>query len=180
MKSDVVTQAVIDLLNDNRELVTDSVVKRKRFESWLQENLFDQLSGEVSIDHVERERFYADSQERCDIWYSKAGKETWLELKCCVTNYLHRFTQSSTTQNITNEIGEIIRDANKLARLPVSFERRILFLGYPLPADYKDHSSWSAHLQRIDESPGKIVDSHEVALTRNEESALIVLYDCQI
>ena len=171
---------MIDLLNDNQEFVTDFVVGRKRFEAWLQENLFDQLSKEASIDDVERERYYKDSQERCDIWYSRAGKETWLELKCCVTNYLHRFTESSTTQNITNEISEIIRDAYKLARLPASFERRILFLGYPLPADHRDHSSWCAHLQRIDESPGKIVDSHEFSLRRNEASALIILYDCQI
>jgi len=180
MPSDIVTQTLLGLLEDNRELVTDFVVRRKRFEPWLQEALFERLCAETSNGYAERERHYPDSQERCDIWLSEVSQECWLELKCCVTNYLHRFTVSSTTQNITNEIDEIIRDGNKLRRLPKTFNRRIVFLAYPLPTEYAAHVAWSIHLKRIRESQVRIVGSQEVQMARNGKAAMIVIYNCEI
>ena len=180
MISKAITPTLLRLLEDNRKLIADFVVHRKRFEPWLQEALFERLRTQNTKREAERERPYPDSQERCDIWLSESGRESWLELKCCTTNYLHRFTESSTSQNITNEIDDIIRDGNKLRRLPRKFNRRIVFLAYPLPAEHSEYAAWVAHIQRIRNSKIRIEGYQEMQMKRNGKSALIVIYDCKV
>ena len=182
MLIDHVTQHANALLHEDEDLVSRLVAGRKRFENWLQLEIFKRLirgNGELEID---LEKPYPNLQERCDLWCREdAQRESWVELKICVTNYAQNFTGPSSPRPITNQISDIIRDSEKLQRIQgEKANRHILLLTYPMPFEYASNSAWTSHLNRIRASSCEIFEAFSLAVERSGRTASLVAYKIAI
>lgn len=182
MSRDEFTVAVAAAIEKNSELLADAVQARRWMEnSWLQAEMAERLSADKPSRVVQRERPYPTTQERCDIWMQDDGaREIWLELKCCVTNYVRGPTDATTTRPITQQINEIIRDIHKLKSLSNDADRRVIFLAYPLPHGYKAHIQWAQHLARLRSVGAKVEEMTSLAVYSQRTGAFIVAYECRV
>jgi len=163
------------LLKKNRKLIARLVWERSRFEGWLQLEILNSLMGELP--KLEIERSFPLSQERCDFWIQETRKkESWLELKLCVTNYCSEFADSHKSRPITTQVSDIVRDAEKLARIAPIHRRSVLILAYPLPEDYSQHFAWIEHLSRIQSAGKKLDEAFTFILKRNSQTSNLVGY----
>lgn len=163
------------LLRKNRKLITRLVWERSRFEGWLQLEILNSLMG--TLPTLEIEKAYPSSRERCDFWAKEdTSKESWLELKLCVTNYCSNFADTHKTRPITTQVSDITRDAEKLSRVSVKHARSILLLAYPLPGKYPQHFAWKEHLSRIESSGKRLDEVFSISLNRNSQSSNLVGY----
>lgn len=159
----------------NHALIARLAAERKRFEDWLQLEIFKVLMLQRTT--LEIEKSYPNSKERCDFWCSEPNEpESWVELKLCVTNYCNDFTGAVSSRPITNQISDIQRDVEKLGRLPSDAHRAILLAAYPMPRDYRTHSAWGGHVSTIKSSASSIEERFGVPLQRNGRSASVVGY----
>jgi hypothetical protein len=176
-----VVESARGLLGENAILLSELVASRKRFENWMQIEIYRRLIRHISGEYIELERPYPGIAERCDMWRREAdGSESWVELKLCVTNYVSKYLPPSYARPITNQIGEIISDASKLKRLPVSFHRNIFLLVYPMVQEHDTHAAWCAHLSRLEASginPKKVLVQH---VARSSMSAAVVGYQIAV
>jgi len=166
------------LLIDRESLLFfDFINERRRDEVWVQEQVHHMLKSD-SDTAVEREKGYPGSQERVDFWSTeKDGRESWIELKFCITNYLKSFTDSQVPQNITQEIGGILYDISKLKQLNASkVNRCVVFVAYPLGTDYLDHPEWHSHLERIREACSSVNVQFETEFAKGDHAAILVCY----
>lgn len=182
MSRDELTLAVAAAMKQNSEMLADAVKARRWMENtWLQAEIAERLSINRPSRVVQRERSYPTTQERCDIWVKDDGdREIWLELKCCVTNYVRGPTDVTTTRPITQQIGEIIRDIEKLKSLSNDGDRRVMFLAYPLPHDYRSHVHWARHLARLRSAGVEVEEMTSSAVDSQNADAFIVAYECRV
>ncbi len=179
MSRDELSVVLTAAIQGNAELLANAALGRRWLEnSWLQAEIAARLSAAKPLRVVQRERPYPMTQERCDIWMQgDDGPEVWLELKCCVTNYVRGPTDATTNRPITQQISEIIRDIRKLKALSGAVDRRVVFLAYPLPDNYRSHSHWAGHLARLKSAGADVQEMTSSALNTN---ALIVVYECTV
>jgi hypothetical protein len=167
-------------IRENIENLRKYVLERTWFEDWLQEDLARRIGDSDPSLSVEREHFYPTTQERCDIWVDDdSDQESWIELKCCVTNYAQSITESSTNRPITQQISEILRDIQKLKRLGSIGHRYALFVAYPMPNDYKSNGYWAKHLARLCDSASDVSELFAVPLSTTGGRVFFVGYGCR-
>src|SRR5271168_3345036 len=120
MVIDLVTQTVQSIVIEDADVVSRLAASRKRFEGWLQIEVFKRFLRRFPEFEAMPERAYGSGGlDRCDLWCREpSGKESWVELKTCVTNYEQKYG-SATPRPITNQISEVLRDMERLARLPI-------------------------------------------------------------
>ena len=175
MLRDLVTLETERILKSNHNLVARLVSERKRFENWLLLEIFKALIPDNPS--VEVEKPLLDGKERCDLWANEGGgKESWLELKLCVTNYCSDYTESQSTRPITNQISDVVRDVEKLSSISDIHNRNVLLIAYPLPFDYRTHSTWANHINRMKTSASKLEEMFSVTIERKAKSTAIVGY----
>lgn len=173
---EIVARAAGAALEANTGLLTRLVTTRARFENWLHLEILGRLLSELDGYDLEAERRYPGTRERCDLWLrSPDGDETWIELKCCVTNYCSAFTTKSSARPITNEISEILRDKDKLARIEQG-TLEILLIAYPMPDGYTTHVAWSGHLAKFKAAELYVVEAFSIPLSREAYTAAVVGY----
>ena len=166
-------------LHANHDLVARLVAERKRFENWLQLEIFNALMQRISDLKIEAP--YPNGKERCDFWCPEInGAESWVELKLCVTNYSRDVTEDVSGRPITNQISDVLRDVEKLARLPSHLHRAILLLVYPMPSHYRTHPAWADHMTSFESSTSSIEEQFSVPLHRKGKSAAVVAYRIQV
>jgi hypothetical protein len=118
MLIDLVADEGKSVLVESRDLIARLVRIRKRFEVWHHLETYKRLLHGHPELSIEVERLYPGTQERCDFWMREDDKiESWIELKCRVTNYCQGYTAAGSVRPITNQIAEIIRDRTRLFRL---------------------------------------------------------------
>lgn len=179
---DELARAVVAAIETRPEALADAVRTRRWAENeWLQKEMAERLSIGRPSRIVQRERPYPTTQERCDIWVKDHGdRESWLELKCCVTNYVRGSTDATTNRPITQQINEIIRDIEKLKSLSSDKDRRVVFLAYPLPQNYESHIHWQRHLARLGSTGAKVHEVASSAADSRPKGAFIVVYECRV
>lgn len=174
----VATQAQ-SILEDNYDLIVRLVSMGQKFENWLQLEVFKSLL--VNLPTVEIERTFPDSNQRCDFWFkSDDGTQHWLELKLCVTNYCRRFRVNHSPRPITDQVGDVIRDAEKLRRISKRHARNVLFIAYPIPDAEGQHRQWADHLEEIENHVRSLNLEFSLSLTRKNEIANILGYDLAV
>lgn len=166
------------VLNKNQMLIANLVSGRRRFENWLQLEIYKGILKSQINTGVEIEKSYPKSQERCDFWSNENGsRESWVELKLYVTNYSQEYTSSSSTRPITNQVSEIIRDVDKLQRIPRNLaDRHILLIVYSMPLGYESHPAWAGHLSRIQASASSIEEKFSVTVKKDGKTSAVVSY----
>jgi DNA-binding sugar fermentation-stimulating protein len=175
MLADLVARTAKDVLHKNSTLVARLASERKRFENWLQLEILKSLMDEYPS--IEIEKAFPGSNERCDFWLAEAnGSQSWLELKLCVTNYCSVYTDSPSSRPITNQVSEIVRDVEKLNRLPSSYSRSVFLIAYPLPDAIQCHPAWSVHIEKFRQVTKSFTEMFVLPVTRNGKSAFISGY----
>ena len=182
MLIDLVVGYARDLLEKNADLVSRLVAARKRFENWLQIELYKGLIRGSPKIQVELERTYPSTQERCDIWAREPdGRESWVELKVCVTNYAQGYTGPSSPRPITNQVSDIIRDIQKLKKISTETSNRHIFLlVYPMPLDHQRHSAWLGHVGRFRAECKSVSEEFTLTVERAGKMAAVVGYKIEI
>ena len=139
-------------------MISRLAASRRRCESWLQIEVFKRFIRRFPDIEIVPERAYpSGGQERCDLWCREAdGRESWVELKTCVTNYEPQYGCNSP-RPITAQISDVIRDIERLTRLPLQSERHLFLLAYPMPASGTPPQRWSDHLSRLRDGGGSVV-----------------------
>jgi len=175
MLLNLISKKTSSILEEHHDLVARLVAERRRFENWLQLEILNSLLH--TEPDIEIERPFPGSKERCDFWLvEKSGKESWLELKLCVTNYCSSYTDSLSARPITNQISDIIRDVEKLKRIDQVNNRHVLAIVYPMPIDYSSHLSWAGHMARFNSAAKSIKEVFSIGLERNSKSTRLVGY----
>ena len=170
----IATQAR-SILEDNRILLAMLVSKGQRFENWLQLEIFKSLLCTHPL--LEIERAFPGGKERCDFWMEEnEGKESWLELKLCVTNYCTKFRVNQSPRPITNQIDGVIQDAEKLRQVPAHHSRKMLLIAYPLPNTEEESPHWSGHLRKVKAKVNSVCRAFSLSIERNSETARISGY----
>ena len=163
------------LLLANLELVTAHVSERRRFEIWLQGEIGNALRAKNT--KFEAEKSFPGSHERCDFWANgEAGTEEWVELKLCVTNYCKRYTESATTQPITQEITAALRDFGKLRSVSNRYLRSLLLIAYPLPVNYRTHTPWQGHIERLSNGTSRAEEIYSTPVLIGHQTLQVVGY----
>ena len=170
----ITTQARVTL-EDNHAFIAHLVSKGQKFENWLQMEIFKALLQDFPS--MEIEKTLPSSAKRCDFWI-KAGKgrENWLELKLCVTNYCTEFKDNASTRPITSQIAQLIQDAERLRQLPSSYSRSVLLIAYPLPDTEEEHPMWTGHLQNVESRVKTLHRAFSLPMTRNGRIARVSGY----
>ena len=101
-----------------------------------------------------------------------------MELKLCPTNYCRSFGRSKTIA-ITQQIGQVVLDCKKLARIDPGYERKIVLLAYPMPIG-EDHPQWSRHTGWILEKSSGIKRKLQFRLNLENEVAAINVYEIDV
>jgi hypothetical protein len=175
MVFDDVVHETRQILEANRDVVSEWAAKRRRFEPWLQLEVFTALKAKRT--DFKREEPYAGRKGWCDFRaLEHDGSESWVELKLIATNYSHCFTEPVASRPITNQIAAVVADVEKLRRLEREVHRGVLLLVYPMPSNYDSHAAWSAHLARIGCSGVTVTECFRIPLERNGKSANLVAY----
>src|SRR6185437_6169806 len=145
MLIDLVSDAALELLEADVNLMSRLAAIRKRCEGWLQVEIFKRLLARYE---VELERSYPSGGGRCDFWCREPdGQQSWVELKLCATNYAQCYTTRSSTRPITQQIDDVIGDARKLQAIPaLGSHRHIFLIAYPMPSEHDKHVDLSRHL----------------------------------
>ena|SRR5271170_33978 len=104
MVIDLVTQTVQSIVIEDADVVSRFAASRKRFEGWLQIEVFKRFLRRFPEFEAMPERAYGSGGlDRCDLWCREpSGKESWVELKTSVTNYEQKYG-SATPRPITNQ-----------------------------------------------------------------------------
>ena len=169
-----ITAALVQIIAEDREKYTQLVADRFRNEVSLQKQIFESLRYDVLS--LEREKAYDRSRAKCDFWsIDESGVESWIELKLCPTNYCQEFGDSRKSIAITQQIGQVILDCEKLCKIERRHERKIVLLTYPMPVG-EDHPGWRTHATWILEYATDISRQHQFLLSRNGTEAAINVY----
>lgn len=174
---DEIVSAAVDSIESNWGIITRLIAARKRFEKWLQVEIFRKLIDENGDWNVKLEYPYPGMRERCDFWITTGdSREMWTEIKFCVTNYCGHFCTSESTRSITDQIQGILQDADKLRRVDRSSSCNILIIAYPLPHDYQSHKYWKDRLNDLNMGGIDIVEVFSLSIHREGKPAQIVGY----
>ena len=169
-----IVKELAQILTQEREKYAKLVADRFRNEVPLQNQIFEALRR--AIPALKREKCYGRSGAKCDFWsVDEAGIESWVELKLCPTNYCQSFGDVRKNISITQQIGQVILDCEKLRRIERRHERKILLLAYPMPVG-DPHPSWKVHEAWILEHATKISPHQQFVLRRNGTEAAINVY----
>jgi hypothetical protein len=153
---DFVTGSLRSILSEEAVVISQHAASRRRCERWLQNEVLKRLTRSLGFEIESEHAFPSGSRERCDLWCRESDRrESWVELKTCVTNYEQKYGPKSP-RPITNQIADAIRDIERLAKLPLEAERHLLLLAYPMPANGIPPPQWSDHLGRLRNSGGKV------------------------
>ncbi|SRR5258708_6480948 len=176
MLIDLVISSAHSVLKEEKHFVSHIVAGRKRFENWLQLEIYKRLMR--NNPEIEMERPYFAARERCDFWCRETDElENWVELKLCVTNYEQDYTGQFSNRPITNEIDSVIADIKKLRKVPnVTSVWHVLLLAYPMPVGEKCHLPWMNHLDKIRENSTSLDRAFTVMLERAGKSVTLVGY----
>jgi hypothetical protein len=175
MLIDFVTDSIRSLLLKDADVISRLAASRKRCEGWLQIEVFKRFIRRVPDIEIVPERAYPSGGQRCDLWCRETdGRESWVELKTCVTNYEQQYGPGSP-RPITNQISEAICDIVRLTRLPLEFKRHAFLLVYPMPANAIP-AQWSEHLSRLRDSGGRVVEVLMAPLCIDLRKASVVGY----
>lgn len=178
MLIDLVADTAHSVLQEEIDLIARLVARRQRFENWLQLEIYKRLTRSDPDIEIDVERPYPMGQERCDFWCREADeRESWVELKLCVTNYAQDYTGQTSPRPITNQVASVITDIERLRRLPVAAcFRQVLLLAYPMPVCETPHAEWTRHLDKIKQSSASVVDGFTVRFERAGKSAMLIGY----
>lgn len=172
---DLVSTEAERILGQDRDLIARLVSERKRFEKWLQLEILKALMPRYP--RIQIEKPLRDGKERCDFWTDESDrKESWLELKFCVTNYCSEFTSNLSARPITNQITQIVRDIGKLNQVPESHGRTVLLIAYPLPNAEEEHPAWASHLAILGKAATRLDKAFSIAVERNSRWAKVAGY----
>ena len=178
MLSDKVIDALQSIIDGERETFIELVAERFRNEVPLQEKLLEALKPVVP--GLVREKSYAQSGAKCDFWCpNDDGSESWVELKLCPTNYCKAFGDSKKSIAITQQIGQVILDCQKLSKIAPRHERKIVLLAYPMPIG-GDHSRWTTHTDWILEHAQGISRRGQTVVRRGSAEAAINVYQIDV
>ncbi len=144
--------------------------RRMSCEPWLHVEfgyVLRQMIDRGKITSMELEKPYPRPRgARCDIWFSGDDTEAWIEMKSVVTNY------GGAGKPITNQVDSVIGDMQKLANAPADAERLVLFVVYPLASSGTDESSWSHHMNKLEETLRIGVEPANLEVTPNKSLRL--------
>jgi hypothetical protein len=169
-----VTEALARIIAGEREKYTNLVADRFRNEVPLQDQIFEALRHDIAS--LEREKAYDGSRAKCDFWSTdEFDVESWIELKLCPTNYCQDFGDLRKTIAITQQIGQVILDCDKLCKIEPRHERKIVLLAYPMPVG-DEYPSWRKHETWILEHATNISRQRQLVLCRNGTEAAINVY----
>ncbi len=178
MLADKIIDALQLIIDSERETFIELVAERFRNEVPLQEKLLEALKPLVP--GLVRERSYARSSEKCDFWCPRGdGTESWVELKLCPTNYCREFANSKKSIAITQQIGQVILDCNKLSKIDPRHERKIVLLAYPMPAG-EDHPQWATHTGWILEHAQGMSRRVQAVVRRGSTEVAINVYQIDV
>jgi hypothetical protein len=178
MLSDSIINALQRIIDGERETFVELVAERFRNEVPLQEKLLAYLKPVVP--DLVREKPYAQSGEKCDFWCPRDdGTESWVELKLCPTNYCKAFGDSKKSIAITQQIGQVILDCQKLSRIDARHERKVILLAYPMPVG-NDHADWKTHTDWIFEHAQGISRRGQTVVRLGSAEAAINVYQIDV
>lgn len=104
-----------------------------------------------------------------------------MELKVCVTNYANSFGRRTSPRPITNQISDVLRDAEKLGRLArEACERHIFLLAYPMPLNYASHVEWGRHLERLRSRGTSVMQTLASRVEQSGQTATVVGYTLHV
>lgn len=140
-----IRQAIVSLLNDNRELLRIPVRQRAKFEGWLKFELAHWLERS-GMTGVEVESKVWHRRDRTDITFLDGEEPYSVELKTPNANWRVRGV-SSTNRPITMNVQSIMDDAMKLN----SPNGIVAFVLFPVPLS---DGRWEEYLSRISRNTG--------------------------
>lgn len=148
-----VREAIVNILNANKELLKIPFRQRAKFEGWLQFELAHYLEAK-GMDAVAVESPVYDNRDRTDITFTYEGTPYALELKTPNTNWRQEGILNSH-RPISKNIDSIVYDTKKLS----SINGVIAFVLFPIPTN---DDRWIVYLNRIAEHTGisLSVDEH--------------------
>lgn len=168
--------AIEEILKRDGDILSAIFASRKRIEGWLQLEIYKILRRRYESTAIFLEYTYPDSTKRCDFWAKEAdGSESWLELKCCVTNYVQKYG-SASARPITNQISEVTLDIDKLQLLPTQSTRSLILLAYPLPLNHTMHTQWQSHLLQLTKRSCVLTATNEIISAYNQHGCRVVFY----
>jgi hypothetical protein len=178
---DFVADTIRSILLEDADVISRLAATRKRCENWLQIEVFKQFIRQFPEIETVLERAYpSGGQERCDLWCRDVyGHENWVELKTCVTNYEQKYGPSSA-RPITTQISDVIRDVERLARLPLESKRHLFLLVYPMPDSGIPPQPWCGHLGRLRDSGGSVEQVFTTPVCVASQKASVVGYTIAI
>ena len=180
MTRESVTDAATSMLREIPPKLEAAVRERRWIEDWLQAEMTERIRRSSMHRIVEREKAYPHSQEWCDVWAEAKNSEPalWLELKCCVTNYVRAPSDTTSNRPITQQVNEIIRDICKLKLLDSPDERVAMFIAYPMPDDYNLNRFWNSHLNRLRATGADVCELAIGSAQIGNRSCSVVAYGC--
>lgn len=168
-----IAQTAQDVILDHLPLIARLASERKKFEDWLQLQVFDRLMTDLPT--IQIERAIPGTKERCDFWVGAPdGPGQWVELKLCVTNYCSKFTGSLSARPITTQVADVIRDLRKLGSIPSGDSGHVLVFAYPVPSAAGLRSAWHEHVQKIAREAKSLENLSDTLLVNNTEAASMV------
>jgi hypothetical protein len=176
-----VEDSVKNILAKDADVISRLAATRKRYESWLQIEVFKRFIREFPNTEIVVERAYpSDNNQRCDLWCLEAdGGESWVELKTCATNYEPQYAPTSA-RPITNQIADSLSNIIRLAQLPAGSKRHLFLLAYPMPASGTLPLQWSAHLDRLRNAGGSVMQVLTAPISVALRSASVVGYTVEV
>jgi len=182
MLIDLVAKEAQLVLDDSHDLVARIVNTRKSIEVWHHLETYKRFLRGYRDLSIKLECVYPGTQERCDFWVQEHDTtESWIELKCCVTNYCKNQTEIGVTRPITNQIAGILADGNKLLRITKpGAHLHIFLLAYPLPVDYRNHREWKGHLERLRVAGMHVSEAFSISVVCGGKPTNVVAYRCDI
>jgi hypothetical protein len=169
-----ITVAGRSVLEENRSLIERLALTRKHFENWFLLEVFRRLCQTTRTVELDIQKRFptAPTAQRCDLWArEQSGRESWVELKVCGTNY-----GAASPRAVTQLISMVIEDTKKLRSLtPDGTERHVFFVAYPLPVAYASFAPWNNHLARIGVNT-KVAEVFSMPLVVTERDYHLVAY----
>jgi len=138
--NEIVFNAMINVINSHKELLTIALKQKAKFEGWLKFEVAYELI-KAGMKNVEVESKVYMRRDRTDITFFFNDETYSVELKTCNTNWRHQGIKHST-RPITKNIDSVINDAKKLN----SVNGIVGFVLFPIPMN---DNRWGAYIDRI-------------------------------
>jgi hypothetical protein len=146
-ESNEVFERIVSHLTAKSDYFIPFVERRMSNEKWVQGEILYVLrelkTGGVVLDYVP-ERAYPNRRERCDLYYAAPSGPNWVEMEAIVTNY-----QGGSGIPITNQVGHVIEDAERVREWTGDDSGYLFFFAYPFSPQFNEMPFWNEHLERI-------------------------------